>query len=62
MKNFKPKDGQKYWYIDGSINNPQFLSLHSDSWCEDDMYDYSNCFRTRVNASTALKKILKILS
>ena len=62
MKKFKPKDGEKYWYIDGDINLSDMQICH-DEWVADESWsqNFSNCFRTRKEAKASLDKILRIL-
>lgn len=59
---FKPKNNQRYWYLDGDINWPYFISVESAEWdTEYDDGDYINTFRSRKEARLALKKVLSIL-
>ena len=60
MVKWKPKEGQRYWYIDGTINWLQ-IQVCQDTWDEEVEEEWGNCFRTRKEAKTALKKILRIL-
>ena len=57
---FKPKNYQLYWYIDGEINHLN-LNVQCDWWDTEVEIGFYNCFRTKKEATKALKKIERIL-
>jgi len=59
-KKWKPKVGEKYWYISaqGTLWNGKFIN--SDWDCEH-RYNFGNCFRTNREAQFALSRVKKVL-
>lgn len=62
MKNWKPKDGKKYWFLSRDINWPKLIIVDRDVWDKEICFgDYSNAFPTKHSADLALRKIQRIL-
>ena len=52
---FKPKNGQKYWYIthSGILTNDQW----DDHWADHGRYEIGNCFPTEQAAEDAMRAL-----
>lgn len=58
---WKPKEGQKFWFVLGEVTS--YLEVRSIVWHEfGDKEDLkTNCFRTKKEALSAKRAILKVL-
>lgn len=60
-KKWKPKDNEKYWYLDGWVNWPGEINVERDKWDAESGGEDFNCFPTKKSALLAAKRIRGIL-
>jgi len=59
---WKPKVGEKYWIINGPVNELYVMSwFWSGTGIDKRFFKRSNCFRTKKEATAALKRVKKAL-
>lgn len=58
---WKPKWGEKYWYVDSTIDHDSDLWEWEDFGFDSHRYESGNCFRTEEEAETAAEKVKALL-